>query len=93
MKLLKLLIPSVLTLSVFLLPGCATSNPYPITTIETDELVTVEAEADIYGPILISRADTLSSGTFAQIEAHNNVYWCRHIQRRPLGFDASVCEE
>ncbi len=89
MKLLKLLIPSALTLSVFLLPGCQTSAP-AITTLETDEVLTVEAEADIYAPIMASRQDT--PGTLAQIEAHNNVYWCRHVTKRPLGFDPSVCE-
>lgn len=91
MKLLKLLIPSALTLSVFLLPGCQTKT-YPVTTIETDELVTTDAEADIYAPILLSRADVLTEGTRSQIEAHNNVYWCRHATERPLGFDTKVCE-
>lgn len=89
MKLLKLLIPSALTLTVFLLPGCQTNSP-AITTLETDEIVTVEAEADIYGPIMASRSDTPE--TIAQIEAHNNVYWCRHAAKRPLGFDVSVCD-
>lgn len=90
MKLFKLLIPCALTLSVFLLPGCQTSSP-AITTLEIDELVTVEAEADIYGPIMASRSDTPE--TIAQIEAHNNVYWCRHETKRPLGFDPSVCAD
>lgn len=93
MKLFKLLIPFVLTLSVFALPGCGTTSPaYPTTTIETEELVTTEAEEDIYAPILLSRQDQLTPGTSAQIEAHNNVYWCRHVAQRPLGFDPSVCE-
>ena len=92
MKLFKLLIPSALTLSVFLLPGCLTSPP-PITTIATDELITEDAAAEIYAPILLSRSDVLTEGTRAQIEAHNNVYWCRHETKRPLGFDTSVCED
>ena len=91
MKLLKLLIPSALTLTVFLLPGCQTSPP-PITTLETDELVTVDAVADIYSPILLSRSDVLTGETRAQIEAHNNVYWCANAAKRPLGFDVSVCD-
>jgi len=91
MKLFKLLIPSVLTLSVFLLPSCATSTP-AITTIATEDLVTTEAEADIYEPIMLSRDDVLTKATEIAIKAHNNVYWCRHATERPLGFDASVCD-
>ena len=91
MKLLKLLIPCAVTLAVFALPGCAT-NPYPITTIETEDLLTVEAERKLYGAILPSREDELTPETEEQIEAHNNVYWCRHPSKRPLGFDTSVCD-
>jgi len=58
MKLLKLLIPCALTLSVFLLPSCATSTP-AITTIETEELLTLDAERKIYKPILLSRGAAL----------------------------------
>lgn len=76
---------------MFLLPSCATSTP-AITTIATDELVTTEAEADIYKPILLSRGDVLTELTELAIKAHNNVYWCRHPSKRPLGFDTSVCD-
>ena len=91
MKLFKLLIPFALMLSVLALPGCQ-SAPYATTSIATEDLTTVAAEADIYAPILLSRSDNLAEGTLAQIEAHNMVYWCRHVTRRPLGFDDSACE-
>lgn len=92
MKLLKLLIPCALTLAVFALPGCA-SKAYPTTTIETENLLTVEAERKLYAAIKVSREDVLTEGTEEQIEAHNNVYFCRHATERPLGFDTSVCRE
>lgn len=42
-------------------------------------------------PILLSRQDVLTLGTQAQIENHNNIYFCRFPQKRPAGFDVKLC--
>lgn len=93
MKLLSMLIMSGLTLAVFALPGCQTNQASPITTIATDELITTDAEKGVYKPIFPSRSDVLTKETEEAIEAHNNVYFCRHKAKRPLGFDTSVCAD
>lgn len=83
--------PMLFALVTMSLTACQ-SDPYPVTTIATEDLVTKEAESDIYQPILISGFDKLTEGTWEQIEDHNNIYFCRHVTKRPLGFDAGVCK-
>jgi len=33
----------------------------------------------------------LTTATAKQIENNNNIYWCRYPNKRPPGFDASIC--
>lgn len=72
------------------LAGCQTGN---VPDLQPDQCLLREAEAQVYQPILLSREDLLTEGTLDAILAHNTVYWCRHEDRRPEGFDAELCED
>lgn len=54
--------------------------------------MTVDAVKEAFRPILLSRLDMLTVGTAAQIEDHNNVFWCIFPETRPLDFPSEVCK-
>jgi hypothetical protein len=81
---------ALLTLSLPLIQGCQTHRSQ-ITTTGTEHLITENVPKLAYAPILISRDDVLTRGTQAQIENHNNIYWCQHPDKRPPSFDAAIC--
>jgi len=82
--------PIVIVLaSAMAVSGCQIRN---VPDLPADQCLLPEDEVSVYTPILLSRSDDLTPDTLAQVVAHNNVYWCRHEDERPEGFDASVCE-
>lgn len=68
--------------------ACQTTPAVP-----AEDVLLRSAEAEIYAPILLSRSDVLTAGTQAQIVDHNNIYWCRHKEKRPESFDPAVCQD
>lgn len=83
MAIARILAPAFLAL-------CAACQTPP--TMPTEDVLLRSAEAEIYAPILLSRNDVLTAGTLAQVIDHNNVYWCRHKEKRPESFDPAVCD-
>lgn len=83
-----------ITLSLAILTACQ-SRPSLTTTTETRDriadLTTEDEYRDSYKPVLLSRADVLTEATKVAIENNNNIYWCRYPEKRPEGFDASIC--
>lgn len=83
-----------LTLLLAILTACQ-SRPSLTTTTETRDriavLTTEDEYRDSYEPVKLSRLDVLTEETKVTIENNNNVYWCRYQDKRPEGFDASIC--
>ena len=86
----KLTVFALLTLSLLLIPACQ-SRPSLHGTTAIDRLATGDEWMNSDAPILVSRNDVLTMGTQAQIENHNNVYFCRFPQKRPAEFDVKLC--
>lgn len=87
---MNLRIPVTLT-SVILLAACQSSVIEPL---KPEEILTPDAESEVYQPILLTRTelDSLSELSQDMITDHNNVYWCRNPATRPRGFDKSICD-
>ncbi len=71
----------------------ACQSPDVIAPVDPADVLLRQTEAQIYAPILLTRAEFESLTEMSQemILAHNNVYWCRNEAKRPEGFDADLC--
>lgn len=73
-------------------PALAACQSTPVVPdLPADSVLTREAVERMFPPILLSRNDTLTVGTQAQVADHNKRVWCEFPDTRPGNFDASVC--
>ena len=83
----------MLCASVPLLTSCQTEpRPSKGIIIATKDAVWREALCATGKAILISHSDVLTLETAEQIGDHNAALWCACPDRRPEGFNASVCK-
>lgn len=84
-----------ITKTVFLMSLSACASTPCDAPVDPSNVLTREAEAQVYVPIRLPRDEFLSLSKMSRemIAAHNNVYWCRLPATRPQGFDESICAQ
>ena len=85
--------PSHILVILAAAPIAACVSAPSVPDIKPDTVLEREAVKQMFPPILASRRDTLTVGTSAQIEDHNNRVWCTFPETQPSQFDATICSD